>query len=101
MLTIGLTGKTGAGKSTVALWLKGKGCYIIDGDVIARQITEKGSPVLTDLQRAFGEDILDENGELITESAFLDKTIDVVGIVDYFSGEYQIKVFSTDDITVH
>lgn len=65
MLTIGLTGKTGAGKSTVALWLKGKGCYIIDGDVIARQITEKGSPVLTDLQRAFGEDILDENGELI------------------------------------
>lgn len=45
--------------------------------------------------------LYDENGELITESAFLDKTIDVVGIVDYFSGEYQIKVFSTDDITVH
>ncbi len=65
MLTIGLTGKTGAGKSTVALYLKEKGCYIIDGDVIARQITEKGSDVLPLLQKAFGEDILDENGELI------------------------------------
>ena len=65
MLTIGLTGKTGAGKSTVAAYLKEKGCYIIDGDVIARQITEKGSEVLPLLQKAFGEDILDENCELI------------------------------------
>ena len=65
MITLGLTGKTGAGKSTVAELLKEKGCYIIDGDVIARQITEKGSEVLPILQKAFGEDILDENGELI------------------------------------
>ena len=68
MLIIGLTGKTGAGKSTVALSLKEKGCYIIDGDIIARQITEKGSPVLPELQKAFGEDILDENGELIRKT---------------------------------
>ena len=65
MITLGLTGKTGAGKSTVAELLKEKGCYIIDGDIIARQITEKGSEVLPILQKAFGEDILDENGELI------------------------------------
>ncbi len=77
MLTIGLTGKTGAGKTTVAAYLKEKGCYIIDGDIIARQITEKGSPVLPILQKAFGEDILDENGELIrkrlAERAFSSK----------------------------
>lgn len=65
MLTIGLTGKTGAGKSTVALYLKEKGCLIIDGDVIARDITKKGSEVLPMLQKAFGEDILDEKGCLI------------------------------------
>lgn len=65
MLIIGLTGKTGAGKSTVALKLKEKGCYIIDGDIIARQITEKGSDILPLLQKAFGADILDENGYLI------------------------------------
>lgn len=77
MLTLGLTGKTGAGKTTVASYLKENGCYIIDGDVIARQITEKGSEVLPVLQKAFGEDILDENGELIrkklAERAFSSK----------------------------
>ena len=65
MLIIGLTGKTGAGKTTVASYLKEKGCYIIDGDIIARQITEKGSEILPVLQKAFGEDILNEHGELI------------------------------------
>lgn len=77
MLVIGLTGKTGAGKTTVASYLKEKGCYIIDGDIIARQTTEKGSDVLPVLQKAFGEDILDENGELIrkrlAERAFSSK----------------------------
>ena len=77
MLTIGLTGKTGAGKTTVGAYLKEKGCYIIDGDIVARQITEKGSPVLPILQKAFGEDILDENGLLIrkrlAERAFSSK----------------------------
>lgn len=43
----------------------------------------------------------DENGNLITESAYRGKTIDVVGIVDYFSGAYQIKVFTAEDIKVH
>ena len=77
MLTIGLTGKTGAGKSTVASYLKEKGCYIIDGDIIARQITEKGSDVLPLLQKAFGEDILDKKGclirKLLAERAFSSK----------------------------
>ncbi len=45
--------------------------------------------------------LLDESGNLITEDAYLGKTIDVQGIVDYFDGTYQIKVFSANDITVH
>ena len=43
----------------------------------------------------------EENGELLTESDYIGKTIDVTGIVDYFSGEYQIKVFTPKDIIVH
>jgi hypothetical protein len=43
----------------------------------------------------------DENGQLMTESDYLGKTIDVTGIVDYFSGEYQIKVFTPGEIIVH
>ena len=45
--------------------------------------------------------LLDENGKLITEDYFLGKTIDVKGMVDYFKGSYQIKVFSLKHITVH
>ena len=42
----------------------------------------------------------DENGDMITYEAYEGKTINVRGIVDYFSGKYQIKVSSADDITI-
>ena len=42
----------------------------------------------------------DENGNLIKQDAYLGRTINVRGIVDYFSGDYQIKVFSPKDITI-
>ena len=42
----------------------------------------------------------DANGDVITADAYRGKTINVCGIVDYFSGAYQIKVFTPDDITV-
>ncbi len=43
----------------------------------------------------------DDNGNLITESAYMGKTIDVKGVVDYYNGDYQIKVFTEDHITIH
>lgn len=43
----------------------------------------------------------DENGDLITKDAYLGKTISVRGVVDVFDGEYQIKVFSPEHITIH
>lgn len=64
MLILGLTGKTGAGKSTVAAHLKEKGCFIIDGDVIAREVVTPQSPALSELCEAFGEDILLSDGSL-------------------------------------
>lgn len=44
--------------------------------------------------------LYDENKDLITKDAYLGKTIDVKGIVDYYSGTYQIKVFSANNIIV-
>ncbi len=64
MTVYGLTGKTGAGKSTVAAFLKEKGFYIIDGDVIARHITDKDKPALRLLAGFFGEDIIKYDGTL-------------------------------------
>ncbi len=43
----------------------------------------------------------DESGALIKPDAYLDQVIDVKGVVDYFDGTYQVKVFSKDAITIH
>jgi len=42
-----------------------------------------------------------EDNTLITADAYEGKTIDVKGIVDYYDGTYQIKVFSAKGITVN
>ena len=44
--------------------------------------------------------LTDADGKLITEDAYEGKVIDVKGIVDYYDGAYQIKVFSADNITI-
>lgn len=60
---LGLTGKTGAGKSTVSKYLKDKGAYVIDGDIVAREVLVDNVPLLNKLSENFGNDIL-ENGVL-------------------------------------
>lgn len=57
-LVIGLTGQTGAGKSTVAALLRERGLTVIDADQIARAVMQSGSEVLAGLASAFGADIL-------------------------------------------
>jgi len=42
----------------------------------------------------------DENGDLITAKAYQGKMLNVRGIVDYYSGSYQIKVLSARDHTI-
>ncbi len=64
MLVIGLTGGIGSGKSTVAEMFESLGVPIIDMDRIARQIVEPDQPALTQIKQAFGEKIIDVNGQL-------------------------------------
>lgn len=77
MRVFGLTGQTGAGKSTVALHLAQRGFLVIDGDKVARRVTENGSPALCELCACFGDDILFEDGSLnrkkLAERAFSSK----------------------------
>lgn len=42
--------------------------------------------------------LYDAAGQLITEDAFKDKTINIKGFVDFYESNYQIKVFSMKDI---
>ncbi len=44
--------------------------------------------------------LLDENGNRLTEDDFYGKTINVKGLVEYFSGKYQIKIVDAKHITV-
>ncbi|HZK39707.1 MAG TPA: dephospho-CoA kinase, partial [Clostridia bacterium] len=63
-LVIGLTGQTGAGKSTLARRLAEEGFPIIDADIAAREIVAVGSPLLNELAEVFGRDIIGSNGSL-------------------------------------
>lgn len=55
---IGIYGLSGSGKSTVSKRLSELSCHLIDGDKIARDIVEKGSPFLLKLKEAFGGEII-------------------------------------------
>ena len=63
-MIIGLTGSSGSGKSLACDFFIQKGFYIIDFDKISREVTEKGSPCLVELTNCFGDDIIDEDGNL-------------------------------------
>lgn len=64
MLTVGLTGGIGAGKSEVSRLLVECGAVLIDADRIAREVVAPGTPGLTAVVESFGEGVLAEDGGL-------------------------------------
>ncbi len=61
---IGLTGQTGSGKGAVSSILSEMDAQVIDCDLIAHRVTEKGSETLEKLVSAFTSDILKDDGSL-------------------------------------
>jgi len=76
-LIIGLTGGISSGKSTVSSMFQQLGIEVVDADIVARLVVQKGQPALTKLESKFGADIL-KNGELnrvkLREIIFADET---------------------------
>lgn len=64
MRVIGLTGGIASGKTTVSNLFKISGVPVIDADLVARQVVEKGTDGLTALVNRFGERILNIDGTL-------------------------------------
>ena len=64
LVTIGLTGGVGAGKSAVAKLLAERGAVIIDADALAREVVEPGTAGLAAVAEAFGADVLAADGSL-------------------------------------
>jgi len=63
-MLIGLTGQIGSGKTTAAKIFKKLGAVVIDADLIGREVVDESSPLLKNLVKAFGSEILDKNGRL-------------------------------------
>lgn len=64
MITVGITGRSGCGKSTVTACFAAQGVPVADADQISRQVLQPGSPVLQQLAARFGGDILSGEGVL-------------------------------------
>ena len=68
MRIIGLTGGIAAGKSQVSRILSELGAIIIDADVIAREIVEKGTSTWEEIRDEFGEEYFLADGSLNRKS---------------------------------
>src|SRR4051794_29634495 len=64
MITLGLGGGVGMGKSTSAGFFAQRGLHIIDTDVIARELVEPGQSALSEIATAFGAEVLAPDGRL-------------------------------------
>ncbi|MBR3936000.1 MAG: dephospho-CoA kinase [Oscillospiraceae bacterium] len=61
---IGLTGQTGAGKSSVREILRKKGAAVIDADSVSHDITEKNTDCIYDIVCRFSCLVLNEKGSI-------------------------------------
>lgn len=72
----GLTGGLASGKSSVARMFRARGVPVIDADLLAREVVEKGSEGLAEVVKAFGEEVLLPDGSMdrakVAEIVFTD-----------------------------
>lgn len=64
MLTIGITGPTGAGKTTVLAVLDKLGCACVDCDVLYHRLLQNSPQLRAELTDRFGRSILDSQGNV-------------------------------------
>ena len=64
MLTIGLTGGIGSGKSEVADILRELGAQVIDADLVGHETYRRGEPAWDQVVEAFGSGVVGQDGEI-------------------------------------
>ncbi|HNZ98205.1 dephospho-CoA kinase [Ruminococcus sp.] len=103
VMVVGLTGQTGAGKSTVSKIFASNGFAVIDADQVARKIVEKGTKCLDEIADFFGSQVINEDGTLNRKAlagiVFSDKSkLEMLNTISYpyITGEIlrQIRVHS-------
>ena len=68
MLTVGLTGGIGSGKSSVSALLVAHGAVLVDADLNARAVVVRGTPGLAAVVEEFGPTVLTPEGDLDRET---------------------------------
>ncbi|MCG9513791.1 dephospho-CoA kinase [Acinetobacter pittii] len=61
---LGITGGIGSGKSAATQWFESQGIQVVDADIVAREVVEKGQPALQKIQQTFGDWVLQSDGNL-------------------------------------
>ena len=64
MYVIGLTGGIASGKTTTLQYFQKQHIPIIDADIIAREVVKPGTKALNAIEKTFGSEYLQSNGEL-------------------------------------
>jgi len=64
MLRVGLTGGLASGKSFVGRALADLGCFLIQADLLGRQVLEQGGETYEQVVKTFGNQILDPDGKI-------------------------------------
>ena len=58
MLTVGLTGGIGSGKTTIARFFLDQNIEVVNADQVARKVVEPGTAALSSIKKRFGSEIL-------------------------------------------
>lgn len=85
VMVVGLTGQTGAGKSTVSKIFAENGFAVINADYVARLVVEKGTPCLNEIVDFFGREVLSVDNTLNRKA--------LAGIV--FSDKSKLEMLNT------
>jgi dephospho-CoA kinase len=64
MFVVGLTGGIGSGKSAAADEFASLGATVVDTDVIARELTEKGGAAVPHIEKLFGPEFVEQTGAM-------------------------------------
>ena len=100
MITIGLTGGIGSGKSTVSLMLKTAGFEIIDADIIARDVLKKYPEILEKVKGIIVEQLGVTDTAVTMEASFIDDlgadSLDIVELIMAIEEEFDIEIPDSD-----
>jgi dephospho-CoA kinase len=110
VITVGLTGGIGSGKSTVAARLAELGAVVVDADEIAREVLEPGTAGLAAVVDIFGPGVLDAEGGLdrgalaarvFADPAELDRLNALVHPLVARRTEEMLRLVPADAVVVH